>query len=310
MAKHLQILIPLFLLSVFIACKPYSTQNDQYTKKLLIACKTGDLQTVTLLVKTGANINAERGDLGGGNFNDFPLLVAAEYGHDDIFEYLISQDASIKHLAGEAILRVASRNGRIKIVNYLLKNDVSVNGFIKDFSFTPLMEAARYNKTEIMQILISHGAIIDECDKSDLGKQETALMLAAESRNSDAIKLLIENKADVNARIINGANNYSRDSGWTALMQTFNSNIYEYSEIDHIKSIEYLIAAGADPNITDDCGCTAMDYALRNNFKKAGKYLAENGGKTGNGCALPLNKSYDKYPSDWNVIIKRKHKNE
>lgn len=310
MYKYTKILISLIMLNFFLACKPYTTESDQYTKNLLKACQSGDIQTVILLVKAGANINATRGDLGGGNSNDFPLLVAAENGHDDIFEYLISQGASIKHVAGEAILRVASRNGRIKIVNYLLKKKVPVNGFIKDFSFTPLMEAARYNETEVMQVLISNGAIIDECDKSDLGKQETALMAAAESRNSDAIKILIEHKANVNAIIINGANYYSRDSGWTALMQTFNSNIYEYSEIDHIKCIEYLIEAGADPNITDDCGCTAMDYALRNNFKKAGKYLSEKGGKTGNGCALPLNKKYNKYKSDWNVIIKRKYKNE
>lgn len=291
MQNKLILILVLVLLNVTTCNKEkvFSTQYDQYTKELLIACQQGDIQTVKRLVRSGTNLNARRGDLRGGNSTDFPLLLAAEWGHDDVFEYLISEKASIKGSLGEEILRVASRNGRIKIVNYLLAEGVSVNDGEK--YYTPLMEAVRTNNIEIIKILIIHGAIIDDHEKNENFIQLTALMVAAEERHPEAIKILINSKADVNAR----TKNYGIGTSWSPLMLTFNESQHEYSASDHIKSIDYLLAAGADPNLVDECGCTALDYSIRNYFTLAGKHLAEKGGKRGEKCILPPYEEADEH---------------
>lgn len=285
--KNVIVSLTLFIiLCNIITCKrkaPYSTQSDQYTKSLINACAKGDLQTVKRLAAAGANLNAKIGE--GHTPDAIPLVVAAQHGNDNIFDFLILSGASTEGWAGESILRYAAANGRIKIVKYLLSSGVSVNIGTKEF--TPLMEAARYNQTEIIKLLLSHGAIIDDCDTSNLGDRHTALMLAAENRHSDTIKILIENKANTNAIIVYGENCSGPFSGWTPLMLSFNENHYAYSESEHIKCIDYLLAAGANPNHIDKCGCTSLDYAKRNDFPVAEKHLVEKGGKLGENCQLP-----------------------
>jgi len=285
MKQPSKLLLLMLLTCAAMACKKLrknSFETDQFTQELIKACRNGDLEKIKQLAAAGANLNA-RGN--GESSDSVPILIATERGYDALFEYLVQGGASIDGTLGERALRVAARNGRIRIVKYLLETGISVNSGTKDF--TPLMEAARYNHAEIARILISQGAVIDDIDSSNASENKTALMFAAEKRYPETIKLLLEHKADVNHRISYGPNRSGYESGWTSLIISFNDNFYDYTTDRHIKSIEYLLDGGADINAIDDCGCTALDYAIRNKFPKPGAFLVTKSGKRGTNCKLP-----------------------
>ena len=95
---------------------------------------------------------------------------------------------------------------------------------------------------------------------------ENTLILACMNGDIDAVSILLENGADVNAI----------DNGFTALMMVSNCdadfiNLRYYqleSEIkNRIKIIKLLCEYGANINATDDDGNTALDFAEISNFQ-------------------------------------------
>ncbi len=90
------------------------------------------------------------------------------------------------------------------IVSYVKNgNDVDVKN--RD-GVTALMLAAYFGRTEALKLLIDAKADING---SDNVCGETALMMAASKGRTEAVKLLLSSKADINAR---------DGRGWTALM--------------------------------------------------------------------------------------------
>lgn len=86
--------------------------------------------------------------------------------------------------AKNTTLCIAIQKGEIDIVKKLIEYGADVNE--KSFGMTPLMVAARYNKVEIMKLLISNGAISTTKDE----KGFTALKYAELSNAIGAIELL------------------------------------------------------------------------------------------------------------------------
>jgi ankyrin repeat protein len=81
-------------------------------------------------------------------------------------------------------LNVAICKGDIETVKKLIENGANVNKF--SGGLTPLMTAARYNKVEIIQLLISKGA--NPYTTADNGY--TALKFAEVSKAVDAVAIL------------------------------------------------------------------------------------------------------------------------
>ncbi|MBQ7068413.1 MAG: ankyrin repeat domain-containing protein, partial [Synergistaceae bacterium] len=78
---------------------------------------------------------------------------------------------------------------------------------------------------------------------------QTALMIAAQRGNAEAVNALIKAGADVNAKT---------ESSTTALIKA------TYFGFDNAEIINILIDAGADVKIKDDMGKMAVDYARKN----------------------------------------------
>lgn len=76
---------------------------------------------------------------------------------------------------------------------------------------------------------------------------KTVLESAVRSKRKEIVKILLDSKADVNAK---------NDAGTTALIAA----IYSTPEI-----FKMLIDANADVNATDNRGGTALEYATKNN---------------------------------------------
>jgi ankyrin repeat protein len=81
-------------------------------------------------------------------------------------------------------LSIAICKGDVNIVKKFIEYGADVNE--KSNGMTPLMVAARYNKTEIIKLLLSKGAVLSAKDE----KGFTALKYAELSNAHEAIELL------------------------------------------------------------------------------------------------------------------------
>lgn len=111
----------------------------------------------------------------------------------------------------------------------LQSSEVSVEVTDK-YGFTPLMQAAQKGFVDIIEVLLKHGADVD--NKNDSGK--TALMMAAYAGQLGAVQLLRDH----------GANYEHRDKGGSAAL-------HWATDGQNIELIEWMVENGADVNIRD-----------------------------------------------------------
>jgi len=105
-----------------------------------------------------------------------------------------------------------------------------------------------------MEKSLEHGTSIET--ENEAGS--TALIIAAYSRQAEAVEYLCKKGANVNARNNNGV---------TALIHAGYYNIYDVAEI--------LLKYGADKTIKDKYGNTALDYAKQFEYTRM-IFLIEN----------------------------------
>jgi len=89
---------------------------------------------------------------------------------------------------GENILTWAISNGNAEACSILTQNGINVNKSTTIANATPLMSAAQSGNLEIINLLISAGARLNDCTKA--GK--TALMIATEAGKDEAVSRLRE----------------------------------------------------------------------------------------------------------------------
>ena len=120
--------------------------------------------------------------------------------------------------------------------------------------FKALIEAVQNKDTNTVRLLIEDGADVNAKD----GEGQTPLIFAAITNAADIVKILISAKADVNAK-----NGYD----WTALMAASGNDATDVAR--------FLIEAGADVDAKNECGWTALMVAARQNATGVAKVLIE-----------------------------------
>ncbi|XP_046562349.1 ankyrin repeat domain-containing protein 50-like [Haliotis rubra] len=89
-----------------------------------------------------------------------PVMVAAEKGHTEVVQLLVSKGAgvSLVDVDGDNILHWASVGGHVETVRYVLSQNI-VDIDSRDWKKrTPAMAAAERGHTEVVQLLVSRGA--------------------------------------------------------------------------------------------------------------------------------------------------------
>ena len=131
------------------------------------------------------------------------LHLAAETGQIEAFKTAFNQegDKNIKNSCGGTPFHLASKNGRFKIVQLLLKNnDPEINYNAKDNSdgITPFHCACEKGNLDVVKIFIENAAAlsIDLNAKSESGV--TAFQIACFFGHLDVVKILVENSATLN----------------------------------------------------------------------------------------------------------------
>jgi hypothetical protein len=130
-----------------------------------------------------------------------PLIKAAAKGDMFKCKQLIETGKSVdeKTALGDTALILASANGHLETVKYLISKGANINAHGKN-EHTPLIAALENKKKcnhELLKILLEQRIQIDARDK----KEYTALYHAVFNENIEAVKLLIQFGANVNATI-------------------------------------------------------------------------------------------------------------
>ena len=131
------------------------------------------------------------------------------------------------------------RNGSVDMIQEVVKDDPDfINRKNKD-GYTPLILACYSGNIEVVRYLVEHSK-----DLNGGSKYGTPLMAASVKGYEKIVALLIEKGADVNATDPNGT---------TALHYAI---IFNFDNV-----AKQLAIAKANPNLKDNRGKTAIDYA-------------------------------------------------
>jgi len=235
------------------------------------AAHWNDLQMVEALLGAGANPNAVN-ELG-----VVPLARAALNASAEVGQALLGAgaDPNLAKPSGETVLMAAARTGSAPLVEALLNAGADVEPTTHFKNQTPLMWAAAEGHTDVVRLLLAAGADVEA--RSLHGT--TALLLAARAGAVGAARALVDGGADVNAaEPVLGFNDRideedDQSSGRSPLLIAAASRLaisgeeyrLEVKPSTHEELGLYLLGQGADPDIADSIGRTALHAAVDTN---------------------------------------------
>jgi len=240
--------------------------------RLVEAVKSGDRAAVQRLLEGRVDVNSAEVD------GTTALHWAVRADDVETAHRLLRAGAAVKaaNRYGMTPLSVAAINGHVPMIEALLKAGADPNTATPEGE-TVLMTAARTGNPSAVNVLLSHGADVNATE-GWLG--ETALMWAAAENHADVVSLLVAHGADPNARskvtgfpkITDGASMQPitmAQGGLTALMLAARQGA--------VRSVLALSEGGADLNLTDPDGTSALVMAIVNRHNDVAAALLEKG---------------------------------
>ena len=258
------------------------------------AAYRGRLQVARFLLERGADINLPGCYHIQHRLEITPYCVARYEGRDVVAEYLLQHGATID-------IHTAAYLGDYDTVRSHLDNDPSLvnKGYLQAVMLpsggpttfehretewaTPLCYAIRSKNTAIVELLISRGAIIEPYS-------ERFLDYAASDDRVEIAELLLENGADPSKapRILDDGSaistlfkrygippkdiNEKSHMGWPDLVYVCRGDNRE-----HPDKVQRLLALGADIDVRNYKGKTALHYAAKAGFLKVINLLIKRG---------------------------------
>lgn len=273
MARALRVALALVpaLLALVVSSPDARADDRADLTPLLEAARSFDHETAISLVGQGADVDAEEND------GTTALHWAAYAGDDVLVRALLAAgaDPTAENRYGLTPLQAAADGGFAGSVTALLAAGADANAVLPEGE-TVLMTAARSGNTAVLEALLEHGV---DTEARDSFYGETALIRAAVEDHADAVRVLVEHGATVDAP--SAAMDYpSRRAGqsvlglgsWTPVMYAARENSLEAGRA--------LIEAGADLDVQDPDGATALVIAIINAHYEFADMLIDAGADT------------------------------
>jgi TonB family protein len=275
--------------------------SDKTVEQFLIgAVSYGDASAVRDFIRAGTAIHVTE-------FNGrTPLMIAAMRGLPNIVELLLNahDNPQAADKNGRTVLMYGASSGIAEVVLRLLRAGAKVNGRSKEGN-TALMAAAAAGNPEVVAMLLHGGAAVN----TPGWKKTTALLAGASGElefenlvmgdlhaqvpdeiidRAKVVHLLLDAGADISATNEEGENSLFTiyDEAVRELVKTrINLNARNRNgETPLIATVaadvaRVLISAGADPNLTDPAGRTALMHSAQNNYVENLKVLVQGGAK-------------------------------
>jgi ankyrin repeat protein len=211
MDKALVVCILLSASSAFAQSRPadVNKRGVDGSTPLQWAVYEGNVAEVRRLLKAGANVSLAN------NYGATPMGLAAEVGNAEIIKLLLDAgaDADSPNPDGQTALMEVARTGNVEAAELLVKHGAKVDAKERWGGQTALMWASARRHPQMMQFLISKGADVNarSIDR-DYQRHVTAegrpknldsggftpLLYAARENCIACVKVLLDNKADIN----------------------------------------------------------------------------------------------------------------
>lgn len=156
-----------------------------------------------------------------------------------------------------SLLLIATINQQVEMAKLLVTHGADVN-LQDDKMDSPFLYAGASGQTELIKLYLANGARFDIFNRYN----GTALIPACERGYVETVKVLVHTKGFP----INHVNRL----GWTALLEAV---ILGNGGKKHQEIVQILKDAGADLNIPDHDGITALQHARSRGFKEIVKIL-------------------------------------
>ncbi|TMW62826.1 hypothetical protein Poli38472_005444 [Pythium oligandrum] len=230
----------------------------QHTQALFLACERGYEDIVRdILNLTDAHANVLMDN------SVTPLYLACQMGHERVVALLLECGANPNfrrpNAGGVSCLYIAAQEGKVSIVDLLVRHKVNVHARMEDLS-TALHIAARMGHTAVAHLLLREGACINDQTRSGL----TPLYIACEEGHLPMVEFFVANGANLNLQTRNGT-----------------TSLFVASQKGHTQVVRVLLLAGANAHLPKNNGTYPMDAAsLLGNYEVT-KLLLQFGARVG-----------------------------
>lgn len=189
------------------------------------------------------------------------LHWAAIHGHDHVVKFLLDNgvSADARGPNSSTALLQAVQSGNTNVIQLLIDRGANVECIQWNRVCTPLLEAVRSEKKDVVAQLLKNIVRVDARSSSF----ETPLFIAAQLGNVDIIKLLIDH----------GANSEVRH-------RSTRTPLYEATSKGHMKAVKLLLQEGANIECICEDGATPLLEASRRGHEAVVQFLLEQGVNT------------------------------
>ena len=234
---------------------------------LIAAIKNQDRQAARALLKQKALVTQAEPD------GTTALHYAVRADDLDLVQALLRAGATnVANRYGTTPLELASVNGNPRVIEVLLRAGADAKAATAEGE-TMLMTASRTGNVEAMRVLLTHGADPNAAEK---WYGETALIWAAAENHAPAVRLLVEGGAKVD--LASKKMVFPRKvGGQTTLPVGAMTPLMYTAREGALDAARALVEAGANLNIQDPDGTTAIVFAIINGHYDVAAMLVEKG---------------------------------
>jgi len=253
---------------------------------LLRAAAAGNADRVQQLLAENATVHAQN------EFGLTALMLASEEGHASIVQTLLALGEATewidtKNQLGETALMLAASQGHSEIVQQLLAYGAKVNQQ-DNLKQSPLILSAGGGHLDVVRILLEYGA---SADMQDIYKR-TSLTRAAKEGHENIVNLLVASGAEPNMQDAEGSTPLLEavSGGHTIIIKAllmrgalvniankFGVTSLMIAVCRSVDIVRVLLKYGADPNLQDQNGETALIKAVQSRDLALVSLLLEHG---------------------------------